>query len=155
MISRAGKASTVFTVERVYTIRGCGSADDRIAGWRGDSDILSLHPRLGPRSASTPVLSDLLFRLAVLVSSESPIQVGDGISTAEEILADSHPTKHFFPLLEIEILADPPFLKASLVLTFARDRLMLQVDGSDVHEQRRAICDLEMAKSTDQKHRPK
>lgn len=90
-----------------------------------------------------------MFRLGVLVSSESPIQVGDGISTAEGILADSDPTKHFFPLLEIQILADPPFLKAGLVLTFARDRLMLQVDGSDVHEQRRAICNLEMTKSTD------
>ena len=71
------------------------------------------------------MLSVLLFRLGVRVSSESPIQVGDGISTAESILADSDPTKHFFPLLEIEILADPPFLKAGLVLTFARDRSML------------------------------
>ena len=91
----------------------------------------------------------LLFHLGVLVSSKSPIQVGDGIPTAEGILADSDPTKRFFPLLETEILADPPFLKAGLVLTFARDGLKLQVDGSDVHEQLRAICNLEMTKSTD------
>lgn len=70
------------------------------------------------------MLSVLLFCLGVLVSSESPIQVGDGISIAEGILADSDPTKHFFPLLEIEIFVDPPFLKAGLVLTFARDRII-------------------------------
>ena len=95
------------------------------------------------------MLSVLLVRLGELVSSESPIQVGNGISTGEGILADSDPTKHFFSLLELEILADPPFLKAGLVLTFARDRLKLQIIGSDVHKQRRAICNLVITRTTD------
>lgn len=129
LISRAGKASTDFIAERVHTIRRCCFADDCIAGWSGDFQVLSIHLSLGPRCALTLVLSVLLFGLGVLVSSESPIQIGDGISTTEGILADSDSTKHFFPLLEIEILADAPFLKAGLVLSFARDRLMLQVDG--------------------------
>lgn len=128
-MSRAGKASTVFAAERVNTTRRCCIADECIAGWSGDFQILSLRLSLEPRCALALVLSVLLFPLDVLVSSESPIQVGDGASTTEGILADSDPTKHFFPLLEIEILVDPPFLKAGLVLAFARDRSMLQVDG--------------------------
>ena len=96
------------------------------------------------------MLSSLLFCLGVLVSSESPIQVGDGISIAEGIFADSDSTKHFFPFLEIEILTDPPFLKMGLVRMFARNGLILHVDSSDVHKHRRAIYNLKMIKAPTQ-----
>ena len=116
-----------------------------MADWSGDSGILSLppiHPRLDPQSASRLALTVFLSRLGVLVPSESPVEIGDGIPSDESILANSDPTKRFFPLLESEIFTDPPFLEAGLVLTFARDRSKLQVDGSDMHEQPRAKCNL-------------